>query len=332
MKLKHILLVGGAGYIGTSVTEHLLSKGLKITCLDSLLYAQKNSIKKFKSNKNYNFFLGDIREKKSYKNILKNVDVVIILAGLVGDPITKKYRQLSNSINLSGMKKFILACKKTKKLDRLIFISTCSNYGLSRKKNIIFKENSPLKPLSIYAKQKVEIEKFLLSFRKSENFKPCILRFATAFGLSPRMRFDLTVNHFTKSIFENKELEIYDAETWRPYCHVKDFARLIYIAITCKSKKIAFQVFNAGSSKNNFRKIDIINKIKKILFVRNIVFKKNDIDQRNYKVNFEKVKKVLKFKTKFSLEYGIKEIQRAIKKKKFKISKSQLGNYYIQNN
>jgi len=331
MKLKHILLLGGAGYIGTVLTEYLLLKNFKITCIDLLLYSNKDSIKKFKKNKNYKFFLGDLRKKKSYKNILKKTDVVIILAGLVGDPITKKYKKLSNSINLVGMKKFILDCTKSKNLDRLIFISTCSNYGLSAKKNVIFKENSKLKPLSIYAKQKVKIEKFLMSFKKSKNFNPCILRFATAFGLSPRMRFDLTVNHFTKSIFENKNLEIYDPETWRPYCHVKDFARLIHTTTICNKKKIAFEVFNAGRSKNNFRKIDIVNKIKKMFYVKNISFKKNDIDQRNYKVNFEKVKKVLKFKTKFSLEYGVNEIYHAIKKNKFTNNKSQLGNYYIKN-
>jgi len=332
MKPKNILLIGGAGYIGTVLTEYLLLKNFKVTCIDSLLYSNKDSIKKFKEKKNYIFFLGDLRKKKTYNNILKKSDVVIILAGLVGDPITKKYEKLSNSINLLGMKKFILDCAKLENLDRLIFISTCSNYGLSKKKNLIFKETSSLKPLSIYANQKVKIERFLMSLKKYKKFNPCILRFATAFGLSKRMRFDLTVNHFTKSIFEGKTLEVYDPETWRPYCHVKDFARLIYTTIICSKKKIKFEVFNAGSNKNNFRKIDIINKIKKIIPFKKIYFKKNDIDQRNYKVNFEKVKKILKFKAKFSLEYGINEILYAIKKKKFINDNKQLGNYFIKSN
>ena len=329
MHLKNIILIGGAGYVGTVLTDYLLSKNFKVICIDLLLYSNKHAIKRFKKNKNYKFIFGDLRKKKTYKDILTKGDAVVVLAGLVGDPITKKYKKLSNSINLKGMKNFILDCKKLKNLDRLIFISTCSNYGLS-KKNIIFKESSSLKPLSIYAKQKVKIEKFLMSFKKNEKFSPCILRFATAFGLSSRMRFDLTVNHFTKNFMEKSSLEIYDPETWRPYCHVKDFARLIYKTIICDKKKIAYQIFNAGSSKNNFRKFDIVNKIKKILPKKNITFIKNDVDKRNYKVNFEKVNKVLKFKTKFSLEYGIHEIYKAIKKNKFINKKIQLGNYYIR--
>ena len=321
MKIKNIILIGGAGYIGTVLTEYLLVKKYKVTCIDLLLYSNRYAIKNFKKNKNYKFIFGDLRDRKIYKNILIKADAVVILAGLVGDPITKKNEKLSNSINFVGMKKFILDCRKSENMDRLIFISTCSNYGLSNKKNIIFKENSKLKPLSIYAKQKVAIENFLMSFKKDKKFSPCILRFATAFGLSPRMRFDLTVNHFTKSVIENKELDIYDPETWRPYCHVKDFARLIHKTIVCKKKQIAFEIFNAGSSKNNFRKIDIINKIKKILPTKNIIFKKDDVDKRNYKVNFDKIKKVLNFKIKYSLEYGVKEIYNSIKKKNLQITK-----------
>jgi len=329
MKIKNIILIGGAGYIGTVLTDYLLSKEYKVTCVDLLLYSNRYAIKNFKKDKNYKFIFGDLRKRKTYQKILMTADAVIILAGLVGDPITKKNEKLSNSINFVGMKNFILDCKKSQNLDRLIFISTCSNYGLSSKKNIFFRENSKLKPLSIYAKQKVAIEKFLMSFKKDKKFSPCILRFATAFGLSPRMRFDLTVNHFTKSVIESKKLDIYDPKTWRPYCHVKDFARLIHKTIICKKKKIAFEIFNAGSNKNNFRKIDIINKIKKILPVKNIIFKKDDVDKRNYRVNFEKIKNVLNFKIKYSLEYGVKEIYNSIKKKKFKKNKKKIGNYYI---
>ncbi|MDC0426473.1 NAD(P)-dependent oxidoreductase [Pelagibacteraceae bacterium] len=329
MKSKSILLIGGAGYIGTVLTEYLLSKKFQVSCLDALLYSNKDSIKHFRKNINYKFFRGDLRKKKTYINLLEKTDAVIILAGLVGDPITKKYKKLSNSINLQGMKKFILDCSKTKNISRLIFISTCSNYGLSKKKKVIFTESSKLKPLSIYATQKVKIEKFLMTLKKNKLFSPCILRFATAFGLSPRMRFDLTVNHFTKSILEKKKLEIYDPETWRPYCHVKDFARLIYLTIICDKKKIAYEIFNAGSTKNNFRKIDIVNKVKKILPIQNISFKKNDIDRRNYKVDFKKVKRVLNFKTKFSLEYGINEIYKALKKNQFKNNRNQLGNFFV---
>ena len=198
------------------------------------------------------------------------------------------------------------------------------------KKNILAKESHKLKPLSLYAKQKVKIENILL---KSEYRKinPVILRFATAFGLSPRMRFDLTVNQFTKSLFSKEKLEVYDPETWRPYCHVKDFCRLILIVIKSKNSKIIGNVFNAGGNSNNFTKKGIIQLIKKNIKNTEITYKKFDVDPRNYKVDFSKVKKILNFKPKYSVEYGIKEIINALKNKKIRnLNKKNLfGNYKI---
>ena len=328
---KNIILVGGAGYIGTVLIEYFLEKNLRVTVIDNLLYSNKFAIKKYIKNKNFKFYKADMRDKNSYKNILKKGYAVVLLAGLVGDPITKKYKTLSKSINSLGVRRFIETCYKLKNINRLIFVSTCSNYGLSNKKNILLNENSKLNPLSIYAKQKVEIEKFLINLKKNKFFSPCILRFATAFGLSPRMRFDLTVNHFTKSFIEKETLEVYDPNTWRPYCHVKDFARLIHKVIICEKKLINYQIFNAGNNKNNFTKKGILKKVQKILPRNNVIFKKKDVDRRNYRVDFTKVKKLLKFTTKYSLEYGINEIFKSYKNKNFKRIKYQLGNYTVKN-
>ena len=328
MKNKKILLVGGAGYIGNSVAKFFLQKNFQVICFDSLVYSQKQSIKALKKNKNYTFCYGDIRKTQDYIKIISEIDVIVILAGLVGDPITKKYKTLSKAINVDGIKRFVTKCKNYRNIERLIFISTCSNYGIGSNK-ILFDEKSKLKPLSIYAKQKVKLEKFIMSLKNTQ-YSPCILRFATAFGSSSRMRFDLTVNHFIKSLLEGKRLEIYDPLTWRPYCHVKDFARLIHKVTTCKKNKIAHQIFNAGNNNNNFTKLDIVKKIQKFISTGSVIFKKNDVDKRNYRVDFSKIKKKLKFQTKFSLEYGIKEIISDIKKKKFLRKNIQLGNYSIK--
>ena len=146
-----------------------------------------------------------------------------------------------------------------KKIDQFIFVSTCSNYGLS-KSNKRLNENSRLRPISLYAKAKVEIEKFLINNKKKLNYSFNILRFATAYGTSPRMRFDLTINQFVNEIYFDKEVGVYDPDTWRPYCHIKDFAGAIHKVIL-KSENIKYQVFNIGSNNNNYSKIQIIKLI-----------------------------------------------------------------------
>ena len=165
------------------------------------------------------------------------------------------------------------------------------------------------------------------------DYSSTILRFATAFGLSSRMRFDLTINHFTRAVVQEKKLEIYDANTWRPYCHVTDFARLIETVLISEKSKTDFQIFNAGSDKNNFTKKQIFEEINKIIPTKNVSFKEGSTDPRNYRVNFEKVKKVLNFDTEISIQRGIKEIYQAIQSNQFKEkSKSlkEMGNFQIK--
>jgi len=319
--MKNILILGGEGYIGNALHEYFSKKKFRLTSFDNLIYNQKN--KKKNSNK-YQFIKGDIRKKKDLKKINKEYDAVIFLAGLVGDPITKKYKKVSSDINETATKQVIKEIYKKGNAKKFIFISTCSNYGMSKSKYLT--ENHKLKPLSPYAKSKVKIEKFILGLKKKSNFNPTILRFATAFGYSNRMRYDLTVNQFTKDLFIKKYLEIYDFNTWRPYCHVKDFARLIELVILSKKNLTAYQVFNAGSNKNNFTKKKIGTKIKKLIGGK-IKYLKKSQDKRNYIVDFSKVKKVLKFKPKFSIEFGIREI---LKKIKTDINFEKLGNYKIK--
>ena len=264
------------------------------------------------------------------KNSLKDVSTIVILAGLVGDPITKKYPKEAEEINFRSIKNLIDSCKN-QNIERVLFISTCSNYGLL-KDNEMAGENHKLNPLSNYAKQKIKIENYLIALKDRVDFSATILRFATAFGLSPRMRFDLTINHFTKAILKKEFLSIYDAETWRPYCHVNDFSRLIEKILLTKKEKIYFQIFNAGDNKNNFTKKSIIDTIVKIIPSKNFTFEKSGIDKRNYKVNFNKVKNVLNFETKYTIQDGINEISEAMKLGLFDASKTKLdrlGNFKI---
>ena len=325
---KKILLAGGAGYIGTVLTEYFLAKNYKIKCLDALIYPKQKISNKFLKNKNYEFIHGDIRDLISIKKSLNEVDNIVVLAGLVGDPITKKYPKQSEDINYFGIKNFIDNCSD-KNIHKLIFVSTCSNYGIidgSQKAD----ENFNLKPLSSYAKHKVEIEKYILSLKGKVSYSPTILRFATAFGLSPRMRFDLTVNHFTKELAEKKILNIYDADTWRPYCHVNDFARLIEIVLNNKDNKTDFEIFNAGSDKNNYTKKNILDEIVKILPKSNITYNNEGVDKRNYRVDFSKVKRVLNFEAQYTVPDGIKEIYKAINSNSFSKNINHFGNFEIK--
>ncbi len=322
--MKNILIIGGEGYIGNSLIDYFLKKKYKITSFDNLIYRQKNR----KKTKNYDFIFGDLRNKKDFKKINNKLfDAVVILAGLVGDPITNKYKKISLEINEKSIKEIVQNIYKNDLAKKLIFVSTCSNYGVSKKKYI--NETHKLKPLSPYAKSKVKVEKFILGLKRKPNFNPTILRFATAFGLSKRMRYDLTVNEFTKSLFKNKYLEVYDYNTWRPYCHVKDFARLINKVILAKNNKTTYQVFNAGSNQNNFSKKMISEMIKKMIGGK-INYLKKSKDKRNYIVDFTKVKKILNFKIKFSIKYGIKEIIQDLKVNQNNLNNSNLGNYKIK--
>ena len=164
-----------------------------------------------------------------------------------------------------------------------------------------------------------------------KNFNFTILRFSTAFGMSNRMRFDLTINEFVKIVFFNKTLLVYDADTYRPYLHTKDFARLFLLLLKTK-KNITRKVYNVGGNKNNFSKREIVSKIGKFLNIKKIKFKEKGTDPRNYKVNFNKIKKELNFEPKYTVVYGINEIISFLKNTKLTYRKlSKFGNYNIKN-
>ena len=327
-----ILVIGGSGYIGRVLIEDLIKAKNQVINVDLKIYPDQQ-IDLTNEENNENFIKLDLRDIKELKKQIKLVDSVIILAGLVGEFITKKYLNLSNSINEKGIIDLINECGEHKNIKNVIFVSTCSNYGITKDQELVNEEHE-LKPLSPYAKAKVKIEKYLLN-KKSQFYSPTVLRFATAFGYSPRMRFDLTINHFCYSMFKDKEIEVYDPNTWRPYCHVKDFSRLIIKILTSERDKVDKKVFNAGSDINNFSKKAIVDLILKKLPNTKVIFKKGGVDKRDYKVSFEKIKKELNFETKYSVEDGIVEILSILKEDKIKFLKENStktrGNFEILN-
>lgn len=329
--MKHILLVGGAGYVGTVVTSHLLKKGYKVTVLDNFIYNNQFAVEAYYGDPDYNLIKGDIYKDIDLEKASKGVTDVIILAGLVGDPITKKYPDQSELINEKGVQNTINFFNG-KGLDKLIFISTCSNYGLI-KEGELADENFALNPLSLYAKAKVANEKFLQSKKGHVDYTGIVLRFATAFGLSPRMRFDLSVSEFVRDIYFGEELLVYDEHTWRPYCHVRDFARLLETVIEAEKSKVNFEVFNAGGDANNFTKKMIVDEILQNIPDGKVMYGQNGSDPRNYKVSFNKVKTVLGFEPQFTVKQGVAELVEALRVGMYADSMSnrdRYGNYNIE--
>jgi nucleoside-diphosphate-sugar epimerase len=328
--MKNILIIGGEGYIGNVVTTHLLNAGYGVISYDNLLFRNNHCVLHKFQNPYYQFIYGDMLNVKHLKSVLDGVDGVVLLAGLVGDPITKKYPNESATINDEGVKKVINLCSENN-IDQFIFVSTCSNYGLIKDDELAHEEFE-LNPLSLYAKSKIYAEKHILSLVGNTDMNPTILRFATAFGLSPRMRFDLTVSEFTRDMAMGKDLLVYDADTWRPYCHVEDFARLIQMVMEAPKEKVSFEVFNAGGEINNATKQMIVDSILKIIPDGKVKYQKHGSDPRNYRVNFKKVKTVLGFEPKYTIQDGIDELVDAISNHIFDHvdeNKNFHGNYEI---
>ena len=298
--------------------------------MDSLIYNHRAAPESFIGHPNYEFINNDLLNLDKLADVYEGLDHVVILAGLVGDPITKKYPLESERINEGGIQA-IFELLNNQDLQKVVFISTCSNYGLMPD-GVLANEDSELKPLSQYAKAKVSAEAKLMSMQGRVDYCPTVLRFATAFGLSPRMRFDLTVNEFTRELALGNELLVFDPDTWRPYCHLQDFVSLILKVLNSDSSKVAYQVFNAGGDRNNYTKRMLIEEIQRSIPNAKIKYKEDGGDPRNYRVDFSKVKEVLHFEPQFSVSDGIKELISAIDKGFFKDlsgREDHFGNYKL---
>jgi nucleoside-diphosphate-sugar epimerase len=323
MKNK-LLIIGGSGYIGSEIYKNLRYK-FSIKICDNLFYKnKKQKIKYLKKNKNILF--------QNFNNLqegfLSKFDFILILAGLVGDPISKKYPTISKNNDIRDMKKLISKIHKSR-IKKAIFVSTCSNYGL-KKTNKSLKETEVLKPISLYAKAKVNIEKFIFKLKKMQGTPFTVLRFATAYGLSKnRMRFDLTINQFIYEAIKKKKISVYDSDTIRPYCHVKDFSNIIEKVLRAKPQLTNFKIYNCGFDESNYSKQDIINLIYKYLKIKfEVKFKKFSKDRRNYRVDFSKLSQKLKVRSIVNKKQAFKEIEAFIKKTD--VSKiKKMGNYKL---
>jgi len=300
--IESVLVTGGAGYVGSILTNELVKKNYDVKVVDSLVYGDAG-ISSLINEKKIEFFNLDIRDSSKITSILKNVDCVIHLAAIVGEPLCKKIPEAAKQINEIATKNLVNLCKNNN-VKRFIFASTCSNYGSSL--NIV-DESSPVKPLSLYSECKVNSEKYIID-NNSDKFQTCILRFATAHGLSPRMRFDLLVQEFLHDALVDKKISIFGEDFWRPLIHVDDMASACISVVDASSNTISGQIFNVGSSNENYTKKQLANIIQKHVSDIKIEIVKSKTDPRNYKVSFDKIKQILNFQPKRTVENSVVEI------------------------
>lgn len=308
--MKIILVTGGAGYIGSILVRQLLEKKYKVRVLDILNFGG-DSLVELLNNSDFEFQKGDIRKEEDIEIALDGVDAVVNLAAIVGDPACVKEPEIAKETNYEAAIKLYNAANK-KGVKKFIFASTCSNYGKMADTTKYVSEESELSPVSLYAETKVATEKFVLSQDKNNTCKPTCLRFSTVYGLSPRMRFDLTVNEFTKELALGRELVVFGEQFWRPYCHVVDLARSVIIVLEAPEEKVAFEVFNVGDTNENYQKQMIVEEIKQQLPDAVIKYVKKDEDPRDYKVSFEKIKNKLEYKIIQKVPDGIRQIRQAV--------------------
>lgn len=308
---RRVLVAGGAGYIGSVLTRELLSAGNRVRVLDSLLYGNGDSLAGVAEHEGFSFARGDIRAPDEIAEALDGITDVVLLASLVGDPVCKGNPDLARETNLAGARNLLEASSKGA-TERFIFASTCSNYGL-RSGDEPATEQDDLHPLSLYAETKVEMEREILDDVGKWPFSPTVLRLATAFGISPRMRFDLTVSEFTRELALGGKLEVYDADTWRPYCHVADIAAAIATVLAAPPDQVNGEVFNVGGDESNHTKRSIVEAALDALGGRGeVTWTEGGTDARNYRVSFAKIGERLGFEARHTVSGSIERLVAAI--------------------
>jgi len=297
--MENILVTGGAGYKGTILIPKLLEKGYKVTLFDRFMWGYR-PILHFASNNNLRIIKGDVRDKRLITEEVKNHDIILHLAAIVGYPACSADPHQAETTNIGGTKNI---CDKISDNQMLIFASTGSTYG---KVEGICTEETPINPLSLYGSTKWEAEKMIL------DKKGVALRFATVFGISPRLRLDLLVNDFVYQAIHIKQIVLFEGFNRRTFLHVKDAVNSYLFAID-NYHKMRGKAFNVGDEKMNYTKKDIALAIKeKIDYYLHEADIGEDLDKRDYEVSYEKIR-MLGYKSKVSLSEGVDELVKVLR-------------------
>lgn len=310
LKMNHrtVLIVGGAGYVGSVLTRRLLKDGWTVRILDKLLYGDKslNGL----NSENYTLYRGDAGNIDDIVRSAEGVDAVVYLAELVGDPACSFAPQSTLKTNYLAVTAMAHLCSHLN-INRFIYTSSCSVYGASKNPEEVLKEDSPIQPVSLYGRMKALVEQSILSVCNLPNplFAPTILRLATVFGHSYRPRFDLVVNTFVKDALQKGKIEIFGGNQWRPNVHVMDVARAITKTLDASAEDVRGQVFNVGDTCLNYTINDLADITKKVFPEVEVIKKATAVDQRNYRVDFSKIRDVLGFQCKVGISEGMLELK-----------------------
>ena len=296
--MKNILVTGGAGYVGSVLVPVLLQNGHKVTVIDNFLYKQP-SLASVISNKNFSLVYGDVRDKELMSKHISVADIIIPLAAIVGAPACLKDPQMASSVNKDSM---LWMFDKISSSQQILMPTTNSAYG-SGDENNYCDEESKLNPLSLYAKDKVHVEKYLMEKENATSF-----RLATVFGISPRMRLDLLVNNFVQRALTDRFVILFEGHFKRNYVHVKDVVDAFVFGVN-NLDKVKGQIFNFGLSEANISKQQLCERIKNQLpdFTFQDAPLAKDPDQRNYIVSNKKIE-AIGMKAKVTLDEGISEL------------------------
>jgi nucleoside-diphosphate-sugar epimerase len=240
------------------------------------------------------------------------IEAVVHLAAVVGDPACSRRPDLARAVNLQGSLALIEESQQAG-VSRFLFASTCSNYGKMKDATEYLDEESELSPVSLYAETKVAVEKALLQSGHNGRWCPTPMRFATIFGVSPRMRFDLTVNEFTMEMITTKHLRVFGEQFWRPYVHVRDAARAIHLVLNLPVTKVAGEVFNVGATDQNFQKQQLVEMIRPYAPDAAVEFVHKTEDPRDYRVSFTRITDQLGFSITRTVAQGIKEVAHLVR-------------------
>lgn len=306
----NILITGGAGYLGSTLAAALLDGGHRVRVLDSLLHGGE-SLLSIWCRPFFEFCRGDIRDASAVQDAMRGMDAVVHLAAIVGDPACARQPDVARAVNLDASAGLLNASQRAG-VARFVFASTCSNYGKMADSEAYVDERSELRPVSLYAETKVAVERMVLA-QARPGFCATALRFATLFGVSPRMRFDLTVNEFALEMLARRRLTVYGDQFWRPYVHVRDAARAIALVLEANAAKVSGEVFNVGATGENYRKRDIVQLIQQYVPDAEIVAVEKHEDPRDYRVSFEKIASTLCYAVEYPLRSSLPELVHLVK-------------------
>ena len=309
-----IVVTGGAGYIGAPLCLDLAAAGRRVRALDVLLHDQQGIATSLREA-GVELIRADVRSEEARERALTGATAVVHLAAIVGDPACARDPELSHAVNVDGTRALALDAERLG-VERFVFASTCSNYGRMSDPTTPIDEQAVLAPVSLYAEQKVEIEKSLLDGSHG-GLHPTCLRFATVYGVAPRMRFDLTVNEFSRDLWAGRHLEVFGEKFWRPYVHVRDAGRAIRNVLEAPIEVVGGDVFNVGRSGENYRKLDLVEEIRKLTDHGEVSYTHRNEDPRDYKVSFDKIRNVLGFETEMTVPTGIAEVLDALQENRF---------------